>query len=318
LTAGVTVFPVLAIGDDPIGREIRDQIGTAASAVGHHEGLEAFLSSKRFFASGLRTPQSVILVENRRRTIFSEATGSQRSLIAHLKACLAYFEREMPGPAKALVIGHIRPDGSTNCIDQPGHCTKHLVDSFYRKAPIYLNFGDSQIRLGLEFWRDTLPKATIFQLNLAEIKALFRAANTTPSLEEIVEWFQRQGITTVITLDKFGALGSYGHGREGLVFARPHYLEGVIDPTGAGDAFGAGMISYLVRGADFTFDRFRRAVDEARAWAAIACRQPGGAAHCPTRGKIDRFRRRFRVGNHSSLEVVTGREATRVLRKIDR
>ncbi len=65
-----------------------------------------------------------------------------------------------------------------------------------------------------------------------------------------------------------------------------------MDSTGAGDAFGAGLVSHL-SSADLSLEGFKQGIDRARVWAAYACCHVGGAANCPTSEELRVFQERM-------------------------
>jgi sugar/nucleoside kinase (ribokinase family) len=111
----------------------------------------------------------------------------------------------------------------------------------------------------------------------------------------MVRWFQERAITAVITLDRFGAVAtSCGH--SGVWLAPAFDLDLFQDATGAGDAFGAGLVYTLCQaGGAITPQGFQTAIAEARAWSAYACTTRGAASECPNRTELDRFKRALRA-----------------------
>ena len=83
--------------------------------------------------------------------------------------------------------------------------------------------------------------------------------------------------------------------------------ERFLDSTGAGDAFGAGLVSYFIdkiteleksKGRiskkDWvqitTIGNFVDAIERARHWAAYCCTTLGAANDCPDQNELERFR----------------------------
>jgi sugar/nucleoside kinase (ribokinase family) len=211
--------------------------------------------------------------------------------------------------AKAVMIGHIYVDRSGASSGREGEITKKIIDRYAEKnAFIFANFGRSQFRLGNKFWQRTLPKLTVFQLALDEVREFFSQDHNVTSLRDIIKWFQDNEVTAVITMDKVGAIATLGGGEHGVIFARPYNLEArLVDSTGAGDAFGAGLVSYFVDkitelGQDknriskrdctqiMTIGNFEDAIERARYWAAYCCTKLGAASDCPDQSELDRFK----------------------------
>jgi sugar/nucleoside kinase (ribokinase family) len=110
----------------------------------------------------------------------------------------------------------------------------------------------------------------------------------------MLRWFQDRRITAVLTLDRFGALGTFCGSRD-VVFAPSFALEDFEDSTGAGDAFGAGLVHSLCQaGRQPTFDCFCAAIKEARLWSAHACTTRGAASQCPSRQELAAFETELR------------------------
>jgi hypothetical protein len=95
-------------------------------------------------------------------------------------------------------------------------------------------------------------------------------------------------------------------------------IAGVVDTTGAGDAFGAGLISSLYRQPLRTLPDLAGAVDEARVWAAYACTQQGGSANCPGSGELRVFRDRLEKERHHPIEIRERDSAMEILEALER
>jgi sugar/nucleoside kinase (ribokinase family) len=105
----------------------------------------------------------------------------------------------------------------------------------------------------------------------------------------MLRWFQEREITAVLTLDRFGAVATF-RGLEGVLFAPSFELDDFEDSTGAGDAFGAGLVhSLCLSGGLPTFDGFYSAIKSARLWSAHACTTRGAASQCPSQAELEAF-----------------------------
>jgi sugar/nucleoside kinase (ribokinase family) len=92
-----------------------------------------------------------------------------------------------------------------------------------------------------------------------------------------------------------------------------------VDPTGAGDAFGAGLMYMLWDKPDFSFEDFVRAIEEARVWAAYACTHLGGSARCPDRGTLLKFYDDYFSHDSEAIEIlVSSKEVGSILRIFDK
>lgn len=278
------VLPIPSVAQDRLGECIQKELLETINRTNKFPNeVHDFVNSGDFFVPEAKTNHSTILIRGDKRTILSESLG-QGDFFYHLKKRLDGLGAEIQKRIKTVVIGHIYADSKEK---ESGKCTKLLIDKF-SNAVIFANFGRSQIEHGFNFWKEYLPKISVFQLNLDEIKSLFQVDNERLSLSEIVKSLNRNNVTVVITMDKLGAVCSYRDGRDGLILTLPFKLGKIIDPTGAGDAFGAAIASHLFnnRGQAFSFYDLQKAVREGQFWAAYACRHLGGAADCPNEKEI--------------------------------
>lgn len=318
INVGLPVFPILSIGKDLIAKRIRNEILASAKKAGLSEQILAFIDSDSFFSNMINTQRATIIIEKDRRTILAETIDGIEYFRDHLNNCLGYFNSQFAVGTKTIIIGHIHSDNPNLNRLNPGECTKYIIRSFHENSLIFANFGDSQIRLGVDFWEEYLRKIGVFQLDLVEMKSFFARKNAKMSLVKIIDWLKDKEITAVITLDKFGAIGTYKDGRQGVILARPHQVKGFVDPTGAGDAFGAGLISRLHGKRDFSFEDLYDAILEARLWAAYACTNLGGAAHCPGKESLREFYEKVLSREHNPIEMLSMKEADRILRALDK
>ncbi|MCD6296609.1 MAG: TIR domain-containing protein [Deltaproteobacteria bacterium] len=326
INVDVPVIPILSIGADDLGRDIRRELYEAAVSTTHTSNVVLdFIRSERFFVPEARTQRSTIIVSGLMRTIFTEKAERTGDFLTHLKSRVNDLGMEFLDTIKVVLIGHIHADRKNADRSQPGECTKYIIQKFVGKSFIYANFGNSQIELGYKFWEEYLSSLTVLQLNLNEMRALFRKDGQDKSLIDIVDWLNNKKITTVITLDKLGAVCTYGDGREGLILALPFKLRKVVDTTGAGDAFGAAIMAHLYRkaigrngkGSGFSFGELLEAVKEARFWAAYACGYFGGSANCPTKTQLTKFMKNME-GEVPLVEVTDKHGARTVLYLLDR
>ena len=187
------------------------------------------------------------------------------------------------------------------------------MDLFHDKCFIFANFGNSQIKLGIEFWEEYLQKVCVFQLNLIEMKKIFSCLNPNMQLSQIIEWFRIRKINVIITSGKLGAIGSYKDGEKGLIFAPPIKTFEFVDSTGAGDAFIGGLASRISQTNDLSFERYCDAIAEARIWAAYACTTLGAASNCPTQNEIKVFKANNLIGVENQIKIVPAKEAENIL-----
>ena len=111
-------------------------------------------------------------------------------------------------------------------------------------------------------------------------------------------------MSAVITLDRFGAIGIHKKEPDSIFISWPILeVKNVVDPTGAGDAFASGMVSYLCEKSDLSPNNFQSAIGTARLWAAYACRTYGGAGQCPDRETLEKFKEKVIPNQRRTVEV---------------
>jgi sugar/nucleoside kinase (ribokinase family) len=284
-------YPILSIGNDGPGRMIRAGLGEIAHKARLPKRLLEFIASDDFFVQNLKTASTTILVQKAKRTAFTHTTdGNENSLSEFLLRRLRDVEINTGNAPGAIRISHINKFRNSQSPAAAGEVIKSIIEDYHNRSLLMVNLGTSQIRLGVNYWENLLGNVDIVQLNLHEAKALFMQEYPNPSLRQIVEWFRKREITVVITLSKFGAVGSYKNGKDGLIFAWPIETDTFVDSTGAGDAFSAGMVSELCKKPNFGFADFHSALNSAKFWATYACTTLGGAGDCPSMEKLVRFR----------------------------
>jgi hypothetical protein len=265
-----------------------------------------FVASPEMLCIGLTTPQSTVVTANGERTIFREAMRGAEHFCPFANRRLDQI-LALDGVSLnvgAVMIGHVYADRPGVCTAQGGSITKRLIHEFRDRALLYANFGESQYCLGPSFWEEDLRALTVFQLSVQEAHQFFGRCGQGPgeearggvprTLADMLRWFQEREITAVLTLDRFGALATF-RGTEGVLFAPAFELDDFEDSTGAGDAFGAGLIYSLCQaGGAPTVDRFFAAIKAARLWSAHACTTRGAASQCPSQAQLAAFEGQLR------------------------
>ena len=284
LRTGAKVYPVLFVGRDHAGVQIQQALATACMS--DDPKVHAFIDSDDFFVPDVTTPRSTIIVEGSRRTILTQDRNRHNTFHTFVRKRCSETEG-----ISALVIGHIHSDKPETVESEDEMSTLLAIRAFKEEHPlIYANFGSSQIAHGFGFWQKHLHTVDILQLNIYEMKRLFREGNDYPSLHQIVQKLQELGISAIITLDKFGAIGILKGHDDTIFMARPVELgDQFVDSTGAGDAFCAGMVSSLNGKKEIDIDAYKEAMAVARSWAVYACMSYGGANACPGAGTIETF-----------------------------
>ena len=287
LSYGVPVLPIVSIGNDKMGRCIQQQLISTAQECCPSEPVLEFLQSDAFFTPGVNTPHTTVLVHGPHRTIFSQKPDRSEFFTKTLERRLESAEHLMNGPPSAVLLGHIygdQPsDGQSGC-GEPSECTRLIVERYTGRSCVIVNFGQTQIERGAASWQSMLAGVDVLQLNLGEMRRFLAGGGQRRTLKQIIEWLAERSVTAVVTLDRLGALGTYKDGKEhGTVFAWSLITsDDVRDPTGAGDAFAAGMASQLRGKSAPTFFDFREAIGVGRLWAAYACTTVAGPRAYPT------------------------------------
>ncbi|CAB1062589.1 hypothetical protein D1BOALGB6SA_7369 [Olavius sp. associated proteobacterium Delta 1] len=315
LNVGTPVFPVPLVGKDPNGYKIRDEILEAALQKGLTAEEKQFIESDDFFIPGVRTPRATVLVHQERRTIFSEAFMGSPLTENHIQKRFNLLNQIHSGHHASVMIGHITLDSDTH---RPGLITKMVIDYFHEKYLMFANFGNSQLQHGIGFWQEDLKHIDLLQLNVEEIKKMFKQADQFKSLYDIITWLQYHSITSVITLSKFGAIGTYKSGKDGIVLAWPLDIGDIVDPTGAGDAFASGMITSLRGKKEFSFQNFLSAIAQGRLWASYACTTIGACSSCPDRKTIDDYYHRNSRLSDRHLEITESANSEQIIKLIEK
>lgn len=319
LKAGYPVLPVLSIGNDRIGHSIQKMIHEAALTIGVPDDVDEFIQDSHFFAKGINTPTSVVVVQEGRRTIFSQSLPGADRFLDYLDSRISDVldATEPCGGPGAIIIGHIYGDAPTQG-QLGGMCTRKILDAFQGICPVYANFGNTQIGLGLDHWKDVLKRIDTFQLNILEARRFMTSTDDRKTLSEILSWFAENEISTVITLDRFGAVATHKDGNEAYYFAWPAIeRQQIIDTTGAGDAFAAGMVAEL-SGKSWNSANFSSALETARVWAALACMNYGASEQCPDLSTVMAYKRdAAKRKSFRAIEVQTARIAEQFIELID-
>ena len=149
------------------------------------------------------------------------------------------------------------------------------------------------------------------------MRKIFSRLNPNMRLSEMIEWFRVRKINIIVTIGKFGAVGAFENGEQGIVFAPPIILNQFVDSTGAGDAFMAGLASKIYRTNKLTFQGYVDAIAEARTWGAYACTTLGAASNCPSRKRLAEFKAQNMSGENNRIEIVPVKEVQKILNTFD-
>lgn len=113
----------------------------------------------------------------------------------------------------------------------------------------------------MNFWLETMKEAVIDTIKIVDCiiinDAEARQLTDEPNIHKAAKQIMNYGLKAVVI--KRGEYGATLFTRDGY-FATPAYpLEGVFDPTGAGDTFAGGFMGYLASQKEINDDTLRRA-----------------------------------------------------------
>jgi len=131
---------------------------------------------------------------------------------------------------------------------------REVLEGVERPGLVALDTMNFWIEGELEELKKTIEMVDMVMINEAECRELAKEASLIEAARKIRSWGPQ---TIVAKQGEYGAL--LFHGDE--VFSAPGFpLERVLDPTGAGDSFAGGMMGYLARIKQPTFQDLKQAV----------------------------------------------------------
>ncbi len=280
LAAGRSVLPVLPIADDHGGEQIIQALRSVATEGGVIDDISKQWSELKLFNCEARTPTTVLIIHGSERTAFRQQIETGDRYLSEMTSQIDQLCATCATPS-ALLIGHV-PRGR-EAVESTAEVVEHLIDKYRNRALIYSVFGSSQLHLGWEFWEKHIrDNIDIFQLNLSEAKSFFSDDGKASTTEAVLDRLRHLNTSAVLTMDRFGAI-AINPQSDDIYMAWPLINSAeVVDSTGAGDAFAAGMISVLCDiGPGYTTHHFEQALAEGSRWAAAACTIQGGAGRSP-------------------------------------
>ncbi len=310
--AGFDAYPIPLVGKDSLGAQIQAQLIQVCKELDLEKQILNFISSPDFLIPGIRTAQATIIVHEGQRTIFSKIHTASDAAREHILKRFSSL-KTLPVDKASLMIGHVPLDKDPQ---REGVLTGRILSTAPSDWLILMNPGPSQYRLGLNKLKKELGLVDILQLNLFEIKTLFGRSGMPNTLPQIVRHLSKDAATALITLKKFGAVGIYKGNLNRVIVARPLPIQKVVDPTGAGDAYAAGVICTLNGNKAFSFNEFVAAIQTGRLWASYACTTLGASGECPNAARISNFDKCFGQGKES-ITVYDRTDAFDVLDTLD-
>jgi sugar/nucleoside kinase (ribokinase family) len=147
---------------------------------------------------------------------------------------------------------------------QPG-LQREVLDQCERASFVALDSMNLWIEIARSKLVDVIERVDCVILNDAELRQLTEKPSLVAAAREALSW----GPSAIVA--KQGEYGAALFTDDGF-FSLPAYpLEGVVDPTGAGDTFAGGFVGYLARHLDRTgdADTLRRAMAYGTALASF-------------------------------------------------
>ena len=312
VTAGFEAFPIPQIGKDDLGAQIQARLIQLYSQTDFNPQIMDFISSPDFLIPGIQTANATIIVHEGKRTIFSKIYSGTDIARKHIIERFGSLNT-LPVNRASLMIGHVPLDRKSRREDL---ITRQILSLAPSGWLTLINPGPSQYQLGLNYWKQDLRQADIIQLNLLEIKTFFANSDLSDSLSQIIDHLAKMSITAIITLNKSGAIGIHKSKKNCIIVADPLPIQDVVDPTGAGDAFAAGVVCALNGNKSFSFDEFVAAIQTGRLWASYACTTFGASGECPNAARISNFEKCFGQGK-GSITVYDRTDACGALNTLD-
>jgi len=153
-----------------------------------------------------------------------------------------------------LFLANIDPDIQFQTIDRKSETKLTIMDT--------MNFW---IDIKMDPLKKVLAKVDVLILNDGEAKMLTGDSNVIQAGRNL----QKEGPRIVII--KKGEHGSVLF-YEDEIFALPAYpLEKVLDPTGAGDSFAGGVVGFLAKEHEYSFNAFKHAIAWGTVVASFTC-----------------------------------------------
>lgn len=166
------------------------------------------------------------------------------------------------------------------------YLAKALTTLSKRGVAIAWNPGEAQLRLGLKPLLPLLRRSRVFIVNRTEAQELLRFAPgiraPSASVQDLASMLRTFGPEIVAVTD--GAHGAAVASPEGTLHC-PAVRVGVVDTTGAGDAFGATLVAGLIR----TRGHLRRSLRLALANSASVVERLGAQDGLRTWEQLKRF-----------------------------
>ena len=187
---------------------------------------------------------------------YGENFGDAQSLETQLN-CFEHFDPKIPAhyrQAPLLFLGNIDPDLQLKVLDQLSSPQVVALDT--------MNFWIQGKREAL---LRVLSRVDLLILNETEARLLSGERNIHKAADAV----RALGPTTLVI--KRGEYGAMLFHPEGFFVCPAWPVRDVVDPTGAGDTFAAGLLGHLARSGNENFATMKRAVVSGTIMASFAC-----------------------------------------------
>ena len=278
--------------------------------------------------AGAKTSHSIISLDERRdRTILNIQGTVEDDFAASLIDRVTDVVGLVAKPY-ALMLGHIRRDSMMT--------TSEIIKLAHGAKLRFIFPGRSQFEYCYHSWHDIWPQIDYWQLELSEARGFVQRSvkckdcqeslrlletqlldklclasrTASPTVGSILRFFRLTNTTGVVTFNHKGAAAVL-RDSETVFVVYPYFIKDLKDPTGAGDAFGAGVASCamgFVTQAHNPFDpkNFEKVLEYGTLWGALACREYGGASNCPSLHAINTYLHTMtRVHNSVQADIDT-------------
>jgi len=252
----VPVAFVGKIGSDFVGRVLLDSL------------VKNGVNISNVTIAALRSLRTLILRDDKGNR-WLMALGSPESAISLTSP--SEIDWNLINQSHIVYLGEVFTEIASTIADYARNVKKMVI---YRPGVPYL-------RLGLEKLQAILKHTNVFILNLVGWKAL--QYSSKPPLESPADLLSYGPETVILTK---GEEGCVVHTREGShVMLVPSSLRvkfKVVDPTGAGDSFSAGLIKGLLEGWEL-----KKAVSFGQVAACITCSRVGASPALPLLSEVE-------------------------------
>jgi adenosine kinase len=258
-TAGNIAYNLKLLGDDPL----------VMATAGHDFGPYA----ARFDELRITTRHVKVLGDQFTAQAFITTDVDDNQITAFHPGAMSFSHANRVADAPEARLGIVSPDGRQGMVD-------HAHDFAAAGIPYIFDPGQGLPMFSGEDLLDLIAHAHALTVN--DYEARIVEQRTGRSVEQIAA-----GIGAVIVT--LGADGSRVYTRSGCIEIPAARPTAVVDPTGCGDAYRAGLLHGLARG--WNWERCARL---ASVMGAIKIAHRGGQNHRPTRAEIDaRYREAF-------------------------